>query len=78
MIECSSCGKQKNELTPTKSKLRPSMQLNLCNDCISLKREPRWLIIMVGRSGEEEHKRAVPYVRNHRYVGKPIEWVDIL
>lgn len=78
MIECSSCGKQKNELTPSKSRLRPSMTLNLCNDCISMKREPRWLIIIVGREGPEGHKRAVPFVKSHRYVGAPIQWVDIL
>lgn len=78
MIECSSCGKQRNELTPVKSKLRPTQQLNQCNECVAEKREPRWLIIIVGRSGDEGRKRAAPFVRNHRYVGPPIEWVDIL
>lgn len=78
MIECSSCGEQRNELTPVKSKLRPSQELNMCNQCINLKREPRWLIIIVAQSGLEGQARAVPYVRNRRYVGKEISWADIL
>lgn len=77
-MQCSSCGKQRNELTPVKSKLRPSQELSLCNECISLKREPRWLIIIVGQSGEEGRKRAIPFVKHHRYVGEAIRWVDIL
>lgn len=78
MIRCSSCDRQKNDLTPIKSKLMPSMQIYLCNDCIHLKREPRWLIIIVGQSGEEGRRRAIPFVKNHRYVGEAIKWVDIL
>lgn len=77
-MQCSSCGKQRHELTRIKSRLRSSMELNLCNECISMKREPRWLIILVGRSGDEGYKLAVPFVKSHRYVGKTIEWVDIL
>lgn len=67
---CSSCGKQKLDLHPKKSKLMPSQTLYLCNECIKGKREPRYLIIIAGRSLGAEH--VSDYVRNHRYCGDEI------
>lgn len=67
---CSSCGKQRAELHPRKSRLMKGMTLYLCNDCDREKMEPRFVIILVGRSGETE--KIVPYIKNHRYHGEPI------
>lgn len=67
---CSSCGKQKQELHPKKSKLMSTMTLLLCNDCTKGKMEPRYLIILTGRSKGAES--VSDYVKNHRYHGEPI------
>ncbi|QIN94112.1 hypothetical protein PP459_gp121 [Streptomyces phage Wakanda] len=67
---CSSCGKQRNELSARKSKLMPGVPLFLCTDCIKGKKEPRYLIILVGRQKGPES--VAEYIRNSRYCGEPI------
>lgn len=67
---CSSCKKQKAELHPRKSRLMPGMTLYLCNDCAKAKMEPRYVIVLYGRSHGAES--VSEYIRNHRYVGEPI------
>ena len=62
---CSSCGKQRNELSARKSKLMPGVPLFLCNDCIKGKLEPRYLIILVGR--QKGPAAVAEYIRNARY-----------
>lgn len=46
------------------------MTLYLCDECIKAKREPRFLIVLQGRALGFE--AVAPYIRAHRYVGKPI------
>jgi protein-arginine kinase activator protein McsA len=67
---CSSCSKPKAELHPRKSRLLAGTMLYLCNDCAKAKMEPRYIIILHGRSNGAES--VSDYIRNHRYVGKPI------
>jgi len=67
---CSSCGKQRNELHTRKSRLMAGMNLFLCNECIKGKKEPRFLIILVGRAEGPEF--VADYIRHHRYCGEPI------
>ena len=69
-MTCSSCGKNKNELTPQKSKLSSATTLYLCNECIAEKREPRYLIILHGRANGFES--VSEYIKRRRYVGKEI------
>ena len=68
-MKCSVCAKDKNELTPKKSKLSGS-PLYLCTECLDNKREPRYLIIIYGRAQGIIH--VLPYIKEHRYVGKEI------
>lgn len=49
-MNCSCCGKQKHSLTTRRSKLKKSQELYMCQDCIINEYEPRWLIIIVGRT----------------------------
>jgi len=42
----------------------------MCTECIENKREPRYLIILVGRM--EGHLKVADYIKNHRYVGEDI------
>lgn len=46
------------------------MTLVLCNECIKFKREPRFLIILVGR--QEGPARVAEYIKFHRYCGREI------
>ncbi len=62
---CSSCNKQRNELSARKSKLMANVPLFLCTDCVKGKMEPRYLIILVGRA--QGPARVAEYIRNHRY-----------
>lgn len=74
---CSVCKKQKNTVTPKKSGLMKEIDLFLCNECLEDKREPRYLIVLAGRSGVD---MAVirPYLKNHRYVGDEITAKELL
>lgn len=69
-MNCTVCDKQKNELTPKKSRLMAGMNLLLCKECEEGRREPRWLIILVGR--KDGPKRVVEHIKHHRYVGEDI------
>lgn len=68
-MKCSSCGKDKNSLTPKKSKLSGT-QIFLCTECIEKKREPRYLIIIYGRANGFDS--VAEYVKQQRYVGDKI------
>lgn len=68
-MKCSVCGKDKNELTPKKSKLSGG-PLFLCTLCLESKREPRYLIIIYGRANGFDS--VSEYVKQHRYAGPDI------
>lgn len=69
-LVCTVCKKPKNELTPGHSELISSIRLFRCGECLAGKKEPRFAIIMAGRTMGMEVVR--PYLRKHRYVGAPI------
>ena len=69
-MQCYSCGKQKNQLFPKKSAIIKGMGLLMCQSCIDLKYEPKYIIILGGRvNGFESVK---DYISKHRYVGTKI------
>lgn len=77
VIECSSCSKPKKELKRIKSKLQISMTINMCNECLAFKREPRYIIVLTAQQpGGLEKVR--PYVVEYRYVGRKIELEEAL
>ena len=69
-LVCMCCRLPKRELHAKKSALISSMMLNLCNECIANKREPRFIIILYGRQHGIE--TVAEYLDNDRYVGDPI------
>jgi len=75
-MRCTVCRQQKFQLRPRKSKLMENMQLYLCNDCFTNKREPRFAIIMVGRA--KGIVAVEDYLRLHRYVGDEILAKDLI
>lgn len=66
---CSSCGKHRAELHPKKSRLM-DMTLLLCNECSKKKMEPRYVIVLYGRSNGFDS--VADYIKNRRYVGEDI------
>lgn len=69
-MQCSSCGKHKDDLKPRKSRLMTSVNLFLCTDCFEQKREPRWIIVLHGRANGFESVQE--YIAKKRYVGADI------
>lgn len=68
-ILCNSCNKPKNKLNVKRSSLL-SMNLLMCETCITSKFEPRWLIIIAGRQDGAEAVR--DFILKKRYVGEDI------
>jgi hypothetical protein len=67
---CFSCNKQKEQLHPFKSELIFGIQLFMCQLCIDLKYEPRWVIILAGRQNGPEYVK--DFIVKNRYVGNKI------
>lgn len=75
-IVCSSCNKQKAELHAQPSRLMKGQTLIQCNECISKKYEPRWLIILVAK--QQGFNNVREYIEKHKYHGEPIAAKEIL
>lgn len=75
-VVCSVCSSYRETLHPKKSKLLKSVTLYLCNECLKGNREPRYLIILVGRT--KGPASVVEYVKHHRYAGEPILAKELL
>lgn len=72
-LTCTVCRRHRATLRPRKSKLQPSMQMFLCNECFDEKREPRFLVILVARDKKNGGLEKVrDYIRNRRYYGEKI------
>lgn len=74
-ILCYSCNKSKNKLEAKKSSLLP-INLLMCETCISTKLEPRWVIILSGRSNGSDHVKE--YIVKKRYIGNEITASELL
>jgi hypothetical protein len=74
-ILCYSCNKSKNQLNAKRSSLLP-INLLMCETCITSKFEPRWVIIVAGRSNGADHVR--DFVLKKRYVGNEISASELL
>ena len=70
IVKCYSCGKQKNELHPKKSEILDGVISFLCQSCIDAKYEPRWAIVLAGRSKGTSYAR--DFIIKRRYIGKEI------
>lgn len=67
---CSVCKQNRNEIHPKKSRLMADAKLYLCNECLKEKREPRYLVVLHGRSNGIDS--ISDYIKNKRYVGAEI------
>lgn len=74
-ILCYSCNKTKNKLNAKKSSLLP-INLLMCESCINSKFEPRWVVILAGRSNGADYVRE--FVLKKRYLGNEISASELL
>jgi len=74
-ILCYSCSKSKHKLNAKKSSLLP-INLLMCESCINAKFEPRWLIILAGRSNGADSVRE--FVLKKKYIGNEISASELL
>ena len=74
-ILCYSCNKSKNKLDVKKSGLLP-INLLMCETCINSKFEPRWVVILAGRSAGPDHVKEI--IAKHRYIGNDILASELL
>jgi len=74
-ILCYSCNKSKNQLHARKSSPLP-INLLMCETCVNSKFEPRWVIILAGRSNGPDHVR--DFVLKRKYFGNEISASELL
>jgi NMD protein affecting ribosome stability and mRNA decay len=74
-ILCYSCNKNKHKLNAKKSSLLP-INLLMCETCINAKLEPRWVVILAGRSSGADSVRE--FVLKKRYLGQEISASELL
>lgn len=67
---CYSCNKQKNELHPKKSELLDGVVSLMCQSCIDMRYEPRWIVVLAARSKGAESVR--DFILKRRYLGNEI------
>ena len=74
-VNCYCCNKYKNKLSVKKSSLFP-ISLLMCESCLELRYEPRWLIILCGRQNGMESVRE--FVLKKRYIGDDISASELI
>lgn len=74
-ILCYSCGKPKNKLDVKKSTLLP-INLLICETCSSSRFEPRWVVILAGRSNGPDHVKE--FIIKRKYIGNEITASELL
>ena len=74
-ILCYSCNKSKNKLSVKVSELL-KINLFMCQTCIDSKFEPRWVVILAGRSNGHDYVKE--FVQKKKYVGLEITASELL
>ena len=74
-ILCYSCNKTKNKLDVKRSSLLP-INLLMCESCITSKFEPRWVIILAGRSNGPDYVKE--FILKRRYTGTEVSASELL
>jgi len=74
-ILCYSCNKSKNKLETKKSSLL-NINLFICETCSTAKLEPRWVVILAGRTNGSDYVKEV--ILKKRYLGADITASELL
>ncbi len=74
-VLCYSCNKSKNKLSVKQSSVL-NIKLFLCQSCIDAKYEPRWAVILAGRSNGSDSVKDI--IQKRRYLGQEITASELL
>lgn len=75
-MTCFSCKKDKNQIYPKNSDILVNVTHYMCKSCIDLKYEPRWVIVLAGRSmGQDAIK---DFILKKRYIGPEITAQELI
>lgn len=74
---CNSCSMPKATLEKRKSKIT-NMDIFICRTCIDSGYEPRHLLIIGYRSGDNIRKKAIGLIEERLYVGETIALTEVL
>ena len=75
-MTCTVCQKHKAQLHRRKSALKPDLEMFVCGACMIGKKEPRWLVILVGR--RDGIQAVDQYLLKHAYWGPDILAADLV
>ena len=75
-MTCNSCDKSKAQLFVRRSAFLKGINLYMCKSCIDQGFEPRWTIILAGRTHGYEIVKDI--ILKHKYVGPDIKFEEII
>lgn len=75
-MKCFSCNKQKNQIFAKKSDIIDDVTNYMCQLCIDSKFEPRWIIVLAGRSLGTDCIR--DFIVKRRYLGPDITAQELI
>jgi len=75
-MTCSSCKKEKNQIHAKKSAIIKEVTNFMCQSCIDAGYEPRYMIILGGRSFGVDHVRH--FVAKRLYIGNEISASELI
>lgn len=68
-VNCAVCDQQRHTLNNKKSDILTNTSYLICDTCLSLGHEPRWIVALGYRSGATNAKK---YITNRLYPGEEI------
>ena len=75
-MKCFSCNKEKNQIYAKKSDIINDVINYMCQQCIDLKFEPRWMVVLAGRSMGSHVVR--DFIVKRRYIGPEITAQELI
>lgn len=74
-MKCAICDKQRNDLKRKNSAIMTKTVLLVCTECFNNGLEPRWIVALGARAGNDIAKR---YIVNKLYPGDEISAKELL
>ena len=75
-MNCYSCSKLKNDLYPINSRVLKGVTVLMCQSCIDQGFEPRWIVVLGGRTFGHDHVK--DFIVKRKYVGKVIAAEELI
>lgn len=69
-MQCQVCSKERQQLKVVESKLMSGVTVNTCRTCLEDGKEPRWMVLLVGRTKGFDFVQE--YISERKYGGDEI------